>query len=620
MRSVEEIVALFDQRRLARSASVERMRSILSVYDGGEVLPVPQLDGVDIQATANLLAMGIDQHAMRIAVMPDIDSPAVKMGSPKAEGRAQSRRWAAHGWLERNEYPERVLSKRARWLVAYGSTPVVVQWRRDRQGRPDVRWSPRNPLTAFPAPETLDSAVEPRDCAFAGVRNVGWLRHYYPDLRDALNHVNVTTGYGGVRTTPLTDSDRLDLVEFYDDTETVLVVVGEGRYEGMITRQAEYGIGDAQIINLGGQPGNADRFAIELERVPNRTGLCPVVFPTRVSLGEVKGQFDDAVPLFLLQSVLQSLEVQAVANAIWPDTWLVARSSTEAPQIITPANGRKGIVGKVTGGDLKDIQVNPGYQTAPTANKLERDMRITTGIPADFGGEAATNVRTGVRGRNLLNESSGYYIRESQAFLARSIQHELKRAALTELANAPHRTRSFQVNWAGETVNTDYRPSAIFAESKTYLVSFDKAGQDPNDYAVNGGMRVNNGTMSHRTFMKGDPLIPDVDAEMAQMVSERLDEAILTGLQQGSVSGQRSAADIAAIKRLVRQGQSIEDAIDAYDQKLKEQQAAQPPPGSPEAQPGLAQPAGVPVTPAPPQGVKNGAEALRMLRVLSRGA
>jgi hypothetical protein len=45
------------------------------------------------------------------------------------------------------------------------------------------------------------------------------------------------------------------------------------------------------------------------------------------------------------------------------------------------------------------------------------------------------------------------------------------------------------------------------------------------------------GTMSHRTFMRNDPMIDDPEAEHDQIIGERLEQAILASIEQQAVAG-----------------------------------------------------------------------------------
>ena len=122
-------------------------------------------------------------------------------------------------------------------------------------------------------------------------------------------------------------------------------------------------------VSFGQVTEQSPFVAVELERVPNPIGECPVVFAQRISLDDSQGQFDGILGMYQMQARLMALEVIAVQKGVFPDTWLIGRQG-ETPQIVNPADGLTGEVGVVRGGDLRDVQTQPGYMTNPTIDRL----------------------------------------------------------------------------------------------------------------------------------------------------------------------------------------------------------------------------------------------------------
>ena len=108
-----------------------------------------------------------------------------------------------------------------------------------------------------------------------------------------------------------------------DGEETVLLAVGKAAPSPSSSWSAE---------------ASYDPPVAEIERVRNRTGVCPVVVAGRVNLDRAQGQFDGMLGMYQTQAKLMALEVLAVQKGIFPDTWLVARPG-ETPQIVNTANG-----------------------------------------------------------------------------------------------------------------------------------------------------------------------------------------------------------------------------------------------------------------------------------------
>ena len=153
-----------------------------------------------------------------------------------------------------------------------------------------------------------------------------------------------------------------------------------------------------------------------------------------------------------MQARLMALEVIAVQKGIFPDTWLVGRAG-ETPQIVNPADGLTGEVGVIRGGDLKDMSLQPGYMTNPAIDRLERAQRLTAGIPAEFGGESSTNIRTGRRGDAVLSAAVDFPVQEAQRIMSRALQEENKIAIDMAKAYAGNKSHSFYITEKNIDIN-----------------------------------------------------------------------------------------------------------------------------------------------------------------------
>ena len=575
MKTAEEIVDLYYTRSSNHAGVKERMRHIRDHYNGDVIVPLPEIDSTEASAVANLLAQGLDQTAMRIAsVTPDIVCPPEDESSKQAQKFAAIRRKALFGWWQ-NSRIDMQLAKRARHLIGYSNTIVQIRFDHDK-GCPT--WHVRDPLTAYPSNLRGADDMTPADCVFGYERSYGWIRKQYPDA--ALR-------FAGVADAPY-DTDRpIELIEYVDHDEYVLVAVRH--------------------------PANSvGMFVAELERVENRTGVCPVVMSQRISLDESKGQFDGILGMYQQQAKLMALEVIAVQKGIFPDTWLVGRAG-EQPTIINPANGLTGEVGVLRGGDLRDMQLQPGFMTNPAIDRLERAQRLTAGVPAEFGGESTSNIRTGRRGDAVLSAVVDFAVQESQRILARSLEAENKIAIAMAKSHAGGKSKSFYVSMGKVKGKVDYVPNKHFTTDDN-VVSYSHAGADINNLVIAGGQRLQMGTMSKESFMKIDPLVEDVESERDAVTAEQLEQSLLAGIQQQAAAGAIPPGDVARIMELVRADKmELAGAVEKVQREAQERQAEMVSPTSPEAQPGIAQPgAGAEAMAAPPP-AEGGPAGLREL-------
>ena len=560
MKSVDEIVAIYGARSQASDQIKSRMRTLRDYYNGDVIVPLPELNSDEQSAVANLLAQGLDQTAMRIAsTRPDIYCPPLDPARKRSRDNSDIKRKALFGWWE-NSRMDLQMAKRARYLIGYSNTVTQLRWN-ETTGCPE--WHLRDPLTAYPATLLGVDDMRPRDCVFGYERPLGWLHNNYPEVGQIFQ----------------ADSDSgpdtaIELIEYVGEDETVLIAMRGPVNTGLFATSTY---------------GSDDNLVVELERVPNRLGQTPVVIAQRISLDSAQGQFDGILGMSQMQARLLALEVIAVQKGVFPDTWLVGRAG-ETPQIVNPADGLTGEVGVIRGGDLRDMQMQPGYMTNPAIDRLERAQRLTAGIPAEFGGESPTNIRTGRRGDAVLSAAVDFPVQEAQRILARSLQEENKLAIDMAKRYAGNKGKTFYVTTKNAKGPVEYTPNVNF-DSTENVVTYSQAGADVNNLVIGGGQRVGMGTMSKRSFMSIDPLVEDPEFEHDSVIAESLEEALLTSIQQQAVEGAIPPADLARIMDLVANNElELAKAVERVQKEAQERQAKQVDAAAPEAQPGLAMP------------------------------
>src|SRR3974390_1552171 len=248
-----------------REPWASRAKTVKDMYNGDFTVPLPELDEAEKPAIANLLASGLDQFAMRAAsVLPNIVYPVVRPGIDKSELLARQREMAANGWMDMNRMQNK-LRRRFRFLIGYGMAPaqICAVGTDNKDPRNMPHWRIRNPLCTYPAYTTDPDCMEPPDCIFTEARSLGWLTRNYPRQASALYK-------GEARPDTL-----FDVLEYVDAVETVVLVVGSKHVPG-------YWV----------DPAAGTLAQVELERIPNRIELCPVVIPGRITLDRLQGQFD----------------------------------------------------------------------------------------------------------------------------------------------------------------------------------------------------------------------------------------------------------------------------------------------------------------------------------------
>jgi len=616
MRSAEEIAGLHQQRVTQRGDYLRRMKEISAHYNNEVTVPLPELDANEKPAVANLLAQGIDQFSLRVAsVLPDIQYPALRASISGSVEKSRQRRMATLGWFDMNDMTMK-MRRRARYQVAYASSPVSISPvslnRNDKREIPF--WRVRNPLSTFPS-DTIDPEnMEPDDCIFEDWRTLRWIKQNYPAQAGVL--------YTGKST----DDTLFSILEYVDAEETVLVAVGAKRESRGF---------------MGGEttPGVAH---IVLDRIPNRAGICPVVIPTRIALDKVTSKFEAMMGMFQRQAKLDALNTIAVMRGVFPDEWVVPHpnASGMSAKIVQHADGKTGQKGILQNGSIMALSPQPGQHSEATLDRLERSARLSAGIPAEWGGESGSNIRTARRGESVMSAAVDPDIQETQEIFAASMEAEIRRAIAVQKAYYGNKPTLFLLGMNGE-INSppDYTPNDAF-ETDLVKVSYPLPGSDANQMAVMIGQKVGIGEMSIQSAMEMDPLIRDPEMETSRIHMEGLRKALLTGLEQQAVQGQLDPNTISRIAMAMGDGRTtIEQAVAQVHKEMQKEQADKqndsqqgsqgqaptpPVPGmpggpgmggevQPEDQPGLGTPppdqqamaqAGAPIG-APPQGLDN---------------
>lgn len=563
----EKIKELYLHRQRMAGLDLLRMRHVQAVMDGEIVLPLPSQVGPSEQAAvANLALQGMGQLARRTAsLLPTVHFPTIRPGIKRSANDARNRRRITMSWHKENQF-QRLLGKRARFFLAYATAPVVIEPNAEKR---IPQWRVLNPLHTFPSENDYDE-LTPRDCIHDMEHSYAWLKDHYPEQVKAASK---PPGWDY-------DNDLLNnevmftVLQYWSKTENSLVLLGHGRPEGWF--------GD----DLPATDGNA----IYLETVPNLTGMCQVVTPGSINLSKPQGHFDQIIGMYQMQAALMAMTYVAQQRAIWPREWLVARVG-ETPQIKQIPDPPAGIPGVLEGGELDHQTLDPSFRALELQDRLEHAQRQTAGLPAEFGGMSATNIRTGKRGSQVMSSTIDFTIQEAQNILAESVYEENRRAIAIDRHYFPSRktylivTRSF----SGKVL---YTPGELWTTDK-HVVDYPLAGTDMQNLTIEGGQRVAMGTLSRQTFMEMDPAVADAEAEIQRIQREGIATAFLSSIQNLAAmpEGPYQPVDLARLDQLVAEGMELYEAVIKLQKEVQERQATQAPaPTDPAAQPGLSLP------------------------------
>lgn len=593
MKSVDDILRMYTNRVNSLGPVHQQMRAIRDMADSDIIVPLNELDEHAKASVANLMVQGLEQMSMRVgSTMPTPMFPPLRE-SEKSKQMSRDRRHAMLGIWEQNRMGMK-LRRRARHLLGYSESPVIIE--------PDFknlrpRWRIINPLDIYPAPlDDMDDPV-PSDVIIAWQQSAGWLYRNHPEAANLLKKGKNWNA-----------DSKYTILQYIDAYEMTVIVKGSEESDDMF----------APMSLEGNIP------AIRLTWTPNRCEIPLVVIPRRITLNKQRGQFDGMLNMFYTRARLQALNEIAIERGIFPDEYLIARPG-EVPEIIQVADGRTGEVGIVRGGDLQQLQLNPGYKTDVLLDRIERQERLEGSIPAEFGGESPSNIRTGRRGENVLSATIDFRVQEAQALFQESLIAEDKIAISIEKNYWGNASKSFIIPGRVKNAHLDYTPNKLW-ETDEHYVQYPAAGADINNLIIGLGQRMGTGLMSKESAREADPLISDPELEHDRITSEGVETALLASIQQQAAQpdGPYQPRDLAnLVRKVVEEGKTLYKAIEEVDREAQERQASEAEQGAPETMPGLAPPgmgAEVPeMVPEPEAGVSNLSSMLSQLRRPAQG-
>lgn len=586
----EDVVSLYEQLRQQRGPHIARMLETARYYNGEVMVPLPELDDAEKPAVANLITQGIDGLARRASSrLPDVAFPSTKPGVPREDDRSSRARSALLAWWQMNKMGRR-FARRARFLIAYACAPAQIKPVGPGVDSPRKMpyWHILNPLHVFPVPSGDPDEYEVPAAIVLKQQSYAWLRSRYPDQMRVL--------YKGPDCRP---DMMFDLLEYNDKDETILVVLGAKRNPHDYS-DFEYGSSNVEL----------------LERDENRVGRCTIVVPGRITLDKLLGHYDNLLGLFMGQAKMTAYEQIATFRNIFPEKWVMSHpASPMEARIVQIADPKQGIIGEIAGGTIAPISIQVSPTVATSIDRMERAMRVEAGIPADWGGESGSNIRTARRGEQVSGAAVDPIVAELQLVFQDSLEIEDGLAIDLAKAHWGNKSFSFYQSRKGESVNDDYRPNEVF-KSDFHVVKFSMPGVDAAGIPIEIGQRTSTGEMSMYTARQVDPMIEDPEFETRQVELEQIRMGLQEGLKAKATQGELDPHELALIAQLLfGNNKPLEDAVIEAQEELQRRQAAlsQSQPGAPETMPGMSAgaPPGAPAQGAPPPSLAQMLQSLR---------
>ena len=388
------------------------------------------------------------------------------------------------------------------------------------------------------------------------------------------------------------ENSKVVLVEYYDMEEYILAGLYQASTSGLVRYRGD---GDVPL-------------PVELERIENKAGVCPVVIGTRISLdGEVRGQFDQVVGLLEAHIRLTGLILDYADQAVYSDIFvkdLIGEMPYGGGSFIEL--GPQGAIGRVppavsslnVQADL--AQLVDGMHVAgrwPKSRPGEIDQSIAS---AKFLESAAGMMNTAIR--------TYHQILQRQMEKALRIAFEIDKTYFpgAKSASGILRNQQFLIEYnPGSDINTDHQLRVEYGLG---------LGRDPAQSAVLHIQYSQAEFVSKEFVQENIDGLTDVGRERSRLDVEKFRGMALAKLLMGLEQGTIPETALVEIARAREQGEELFDLYEKYIVKPAEEMLANqvptglgPPmqPGAlPPGPPGAPEGAAGPLPPGPPPGAE----------------
>lgn len=592
------------RRRSSMTPLLKRMIEVRDRVNGDVIVPVPDVDDdIPLSSLAPLLIADAVEFPALYATQarPTISVPAIRASSTRSVDYADVRRKAiGHTWDD--SWMELVLGRMYRHLAGYATSALVVDL--DFNARMP-RITTRDPLTAYPEPKAAEDLTLPSNCGFVFGKSLDWLHANFPETRE-----RYPKGAGFARASAGDTGELWDLVEWIDNDQIFLGVLGpRTEYQSWSTEPT--------------------RWAMELRADANPLGRCTAVAPRRVTLDRIQAQLANLIGHSDLIAKLTYLDLRATEKSIFPDRFVLAKTG-QNPRLVAGKwlGGETGETNLVVDAEqIGELRGTPDPNTKITLDRIERNLRISSGLIPQSGGETYGALRTG-RGIDSL---MGAALDPRTAELHKIGERYL--SAVNELVLEAYRSRwpgrTYSVSFPGEPGEVEFIPSkhvedlpGVFdrfgrpARSVKNRVHYPIPGMDDQNATLVIGQMLGAGLISKRQAMRMHPHVIDPEGNEREQLVEQLESLAALALSQRAQQGGLPMNDLTRLIELAVEGKRIAEAMRIADEEASERQAAAaPPPGegqvaAPESMPGLSMPGegaemGEPAIAPPPDDLEN---------------
>jgi hypothetical protein len=300
-----------------------------------------------------------------------------------------------------------------------------------------------------------------------------------------------------------------------------------------------------------------DRGGVVLAETSNKIGRVPVAIAQRPSLdGEVRGSFDDVLPVYAAKARLALLTMEAVQKSV--------EAPLALPQdVVNLAIGPDAIIKSNSPEKIRRVNLDVPQFAFAENNVLADEMKLGTRFPQARAGQAEGSVVTG-QGVKALMAGFDSQIKVIQSILGEAIGEAMSIAFATDEAYFADVSREVSATANGVPYKLKYKPSTDINGNYGVTVEYGlMAGLDPNRALVWGLQARGDKLISRGMLRRNLPISLNAGEEERAIDIEEMRDSLKASISQLA----------AAIPMMVSQGQDpmsiVEKMATVIDERKK---------------------------------------------------
>lgn len=335
-----------------------------------------------------------------------------------------------------------------------------------------------------------------------------------------------------------------------------------------------------------------ERGGVVLAQTPNKIGRVPVAIAQRPSLdGEVRGSFDDVLPVYAAKARLALLTMEAVQKSVEAPLAL----PTDVTQLSV---GPDAVIRSNSPEKIRRVNLDVPQFAFAENNVLADEMKLGTRFPQARAGQAEGSIVTG-QGVKALMAGFDSQIKIIQSVLGEAIGQALSIAFATDQAYFNDITREVSATANGVPYKLKYKPAVDINGNYGVTVEYGlMAGLDPNRALVWGLQARGDKLISRGMLRRNLPISLNAGEEERAIDIEEMRDSLKASISQLAQAipmmvsqGQDPMSLVEKMATVIderKKGTALEDAVaKAFKPEPAPQQPEAPAMGQPEEPMGM---------------------------------